>query len=139
QLKQTFGQQRLTDIEDEIEELNINIEVMVASENVLVSVTKEGYVKRTSLRSYAASSDNDPAMKDNDYVAALMEINTTDKLLLFTNKGKYLYMPVHELPDIRWKDIGQHVSNIIPIDNDEQIIKALPVRQFTQDRYLVFF
>src|SRR5699024_3794835 len=55
-----------------------------------------------------------------------------------TNKGNYLYIPVHELPDIRWKDIGQHVSNLIPIDNDDHIIQALPIRKFTKDHYLVF-
>lgn len=137
-LKETFGEKRHTAIEKEIEELNIDIEVVVASEDVLVSVTKEGYVKRTSLRSYAASNDEDLTMKENDYVLALMEMNTTDKLLLFTNKGNYLYIPVHELPDIRWKDIGQHVSNLIPIDNDEHIIQALPIRKFTKDHYLVF-
>ncbi len=138
-LKAQYATDRLTEIEAKIEELNINIEVMIASEDVLVSVTNEGYVKRTSLRSYSASNGEDFAMKDEDHVVSLMELNTTDRVLLFTNKGRYLCLPVHELPDIRWKDIGQHLSNISPIDSDESIIKAIPIREFPEDNYLIFF
>ncbi|MTW84863.1 DNA topoisomerase IV subunit A [Virgibacillus dakarensis] len=139
QLKKTYADKRRTIIEDEIEELKINIEVMVASEDVLVSVSKDGYIKRTSLRSYGASNGEDFAIKEEDHLVGLIELNTTDKLLLFTNKGKYIYLPVHELPDIRWKDIGQHISNIVAINNDERIIQCIPVREFSSDRYLVFF
>ena len=139
QLKKTFADKRRTSIEAKIEELNINIEVMIASEEVLVSVTKEGYVKRTSLRSYSASNGEDFAIKEEDHIVGLIEVNTTDKLLLFTNKGKYLCIPVHELPDIRWKDIGQHLSNISSLDSDESIIKCIPVREFKEDNYLIFF
>lgn len=139
QTKKNFADKRRTIIENQIEELKINIEVMVASEDVLVSVTKDGYIKRTSLRSYAASNESDLAMKDDDHLVGLTEANTTDKLLLFTNKGKYIYLPVHELPDIRWKDLGQHISNIVAIDKDESIIRSMPVREFGNDSYLVFF
>ncbi|MEN1969979.1 DNA topoisomerase IV subunit A [Lentibacillus sp. N15] len=138
-LKKTYADKRRTIIEDEIEELKINIEVMVASEDVLVSVTKDGYLKRTSLRSYGASNGEDFAMKEEDHLVGLIELNTTDKLLLFTNKGKYIYLPVHELPDIRWKDIGQHISNMVGLDKDERVIKAIPVREFSDNSYLVFF
>lgn len=67
-------------------------------------------------------------MKDTDRILAKIDVNTTEVLLLFTDKGNYLYLPVHELPDIRWKDLGQHISNIIPIDRDESIIKAMPIK-----------
>ncbi|MGY0691673.1 DNA topoisomerase IV subunit A [Virgibacillus sp. FSP13] len=139
QLKKTYADQRRTTIENEIEELKINIEVMVASEDVLVSVTKDGYIKRTSLRSYAASNGKDLAIKDEDHLVGLIELNTTDKILLFTNKGKYIFIPIHELPDIRWKDIGQHISNIVTLDKDERIIQCIPIRTFSDDNYLVFF
>lgn len=138
QLKKTYSDKRRTKIESKIEELNINIEVMIASEDVLVSVTNEGYIKRTSLRSYSASNGKDFAMKDEDHVVGLMEMNTTDKVLLFTNQGRYLCIPVHELPDIRWKDIGQHLSNMSAIDSNESIVKCIPVRAFQEDHYLIF-
>ncbi|WP_407269835.1 DNA topoisomerase IV subunit A [Radiobacillus sp. PE A8.2] len=137
-IKKKYADNRKTVIEAEIEELKINLEVMVASEDVVVSVTKDGYLKRTSLRSYAASNEEDLAIKDGDHLVSLFEINTTDTLLVFTSKGRYIYAPVHELPDIRWKDIGQHISNVVTIDKDETIIQAIPIRDFSEEKYLVF-
>ncbi|MDQ0161865.1 DNA topoisomerase IV subunit A [Aeribacillus alveayuensis] len=138
-IKKTYADERRTIIEKEIEEIKINLEVTVASEDVIVTVTKDGYVKRTSLRSYNASNGQDFAMKDSDRLLMQHEMNTTDVLLVFTNKGNYLYCPVHELPDIRWKDLGQHVASIVPIDKDEKIIQAIPVGDFHEDHYILFF
>ncbi|MFS0823488.1 DNA topoisomerase IV subunit A [Bacillus sp. 1P02SD] len=137
-VKKTYADNRRSKIEDEIEEIKINLEVMIPSEDVIVTVTQDGYVKRTSPRSYAASNGLDFGMKDTDRLLRQFEINTTDTLLLFTNKGNYLYVPVHELPDIRWKDLGQHVANIISIDRDESIIEAFPVTNFELPEYLLF-
>jgi len=137
-VKKRFADERRSKIEAEIEELKINLEVTVPSEDVIVTVTKEGYVKRTSQRSYAASGGHDLAMKESDRLLEQLDMNTKDVLLLFTNKGNYLFCPVHELPDIRWKDLGQHVANIIPIERDEEIIKAVPVKDFETDGFFVF-
>ncbi|PAD68531.1 DNA gyrase subunit A [Bacillus sp. 7586-K] len=137
-VKKAYSDERRSVIEEQIEEIKINLEVMIASEDVIVTVTKDGYVKRTSLRSYAASNGQDFGMKDTDRLLSQIEINTTDVVLLFTNKGNYLYCPVHELPDIRWKDIGQHIANIIPIDRDEEILKAIPVKDFAEKSFLTF-
>lgn len=137
-VKKRFADERRSKIEAEIEELKINLEVMVPSEDVIVTVTKHGYVKRTSPRSFAASNGQDLAMKDSDRLLAQLDMNTKDVLLLFTNKGNYLFCPVHELPDIRWKDMGQHVANIIPIERDEEIIRAIPVKDFETEAFLVF-
>lgn len=137
-LKKTYADSRRSVIEEKIEEIKINLEVMVASEDVYVTVTKDGYVKRTSQRSFAASNGQDFGMKDTDRLIHQFEMNTTDVLLLFTNKGSYVYCPVHQLPDIRWKDMGQHVTNIITIDRDETIVKAIPVKEFDPSSYLLF-
>ncbi|MEH7076861.1 DNA topoisomerase IV subunit A [Neobacillus drentensis] len=137
-VKKRFSDERRSKIQAEIEEIKINLEVTVPSEDVIVTVTKHGYVKRTSPRSYAASGGQDPAMKESDRLLAQLDMNTKDVLLLFTNKGNYLFCPVHELPDIRWKDMGQHVANIIPIERDEEIIQAISVKDFESDAYLVF-
>ncbi|MCM3584427.1 DNA topoisomerase IV subunit A [Mesobacillus maritimus] len=138
EIKKRFADGRRTKIEEEIEEIKINLEVLIASEDVIVTVTKDGYIKRTSLRSYAASNGKDFAMKETDRLLAQMEMNTKEVVLLFTNKGNYLYLPVHELPDIRWKDLGQHIANIVPLERDEHIIKAIPIQDFEQDLYLQF-
>ena len=139
QVKKTFADNRRTKIEAEIEEIIINLEALIPSEDVIVTVTKDGYIKRTSIRSYIASNGKEFGMKENDFLLGQFEINTTDKLLLFTNKGNYLYLPVHEIPDIRWKDLGQHVANIIPIDKDEDLVKAIPIREFPENNFLLFF
>ena len=137
-VKKQYNDERLSKIEDQIEEIKINLEVLVASEDVIVTVTKEGYVKRTSPRSYAASGGQDFGMKENDLLLYQEEVNTTDNLLLFTNKGNYIYCPVHQLPDVRWKEIGQHIASIVPIDRDEIIIKAISVKDFNTTDYLLF-
>lgn len=137
-VKKLYTNDRRSKIQDQIEELKINLEVMIPSEDVIVTVTKDGYVKRTSLRSYSASNGQDFGMKETDRIISKLDINTTQTLLLFTNKGNYLYLPVHELPDIRWKDMGQHVANIVPIDRDESIIKAIPVSNFKDPKFLLF-
>ncbi|MGP4075207.1 DNA topoisomerase IV subunit A [Halobacillus sp. K22] len=138
-MKKQYSEDRRTNIENEVQELKVDLEVTVASEDVLVSVTKDGYLKRTSLRSYAASNGADFALKDGDHLLRLLEINTTDTILLFTNLGKYLFLPVHKLPDIRWKDLGQFISNIVQVEKDEYIVEAIPVREFKEDQYLLFF
>ncbi|MFP3812623.1 DNA topoisomerase IV subunit A [Bacillus sp. SIMBA_005] len=138
-LKKTYADERRSVIEEKIEEIKINLEVMIASEDVYVTVTKDGYIKRTSQRSYAASNGKDFGMKDTDRLIHQFEMNTTDVLLLFTNKGSYIYCPVHQLPDIRWKDMGQHITNIISIDRDESIQKAIPIKEFDDTSYLLFF
>ncbi|QOR68688.1 DNA topoisomerase IV subunit A [Cytobacillus suaedae] len=137
-IKKTYADARRSKIEDEIEEIKINLEVMIPSEDVIVTVTQDGYVKRTSLRSYAASNGQDFGMKDTDTLLRQIEINTTDVVLFFTNKGNYLYCPVHELPDIRWKDLGQHIANIISIERDERIIEAIPIKSFDTEEFLLF-
>ncbi|MDZ5711853.1 DNA topoisomerase IV subunit A [Jeotgalibacillus haloalkalitolerans] len=136
-IKKQYEDSRRSIIERDIEEIKINMEVLVASEDVYVSVTKDGYIKRTSQRSYAASNGQDLAMKDTDRLLTLQNINTTDSLLLFTNKGNYIHFPVHMLPDIRWKDLGQHFSSIVSADRDEEIIHAEGVNSFEKDT-LVF-
>ncbi|KPN15215.1 DNA gyrase subunit A [Bacillus australimaris] len=138
-LKKTYADERRSVIEEKIEEIKINLEVMIASEDVYVTVTKDGYIKRTSQRSYAASNGKDFGMKDTDRLIHQFEMNTTDVLLLFTDKGSYIYCPVHQLPDIRWKDMGQHITNIISIDREESIQKAIPIKEFDDTSYLLFF
>lgn len=124
-IRKRFAEPRRSVIEDEIEEIKLTLDVLVPSEDVIVTVTKDGYVKRTSMRSFAASNGQDFAMKESDYVLYESQLNTQHTLLLFTNLGNYIYQPVHELPDIRWKDLGQHISSIVPLESNETIIAAI--------------
>ena len=136
-IRKQFAEPRRSIIEDQIEEIKLTLDVLIPSEEVIVTVTKDGYVKRTSSRSYSASNGKDFAMKDSDYLLFESTMNTQHQLLLFTNLGNYIYQPVHELPDIRWKDLGQHISSIISLDSNETIIKAIPIVDFTEDLYIL--
>ena len=137
-VKKEFNYDRKTLIKEEITEIKIDLTAMIPKEDVIVVVTKEGYVKRVSKKSYIASEGEETQVKEDDYVIALFEQNTLDTLLLFTNKGNYLFIPVHELPELKWKDLGKHVSNIVPIMQDEKIIKVLPVKEFDKSEIVIF-
>ncbi|HHU20220.1 MAG TPA: DNA topoisomerase IV subunit A [Bacilli bacterium] len=139
QIKKDFPTPRLTSVEAEVDELKINLEVTVASEDVLVSVTQDGYVKRTSLRSYNASNGEDLEIKEGDHLVGLYEINTTDDILIFTDQGRYIVAPVHLLPDIRWKDLAQHLSSLASLKKGEKVVKVIPICDYTTPNYLVFF
>lgn len=130
-VKKEYATPRKTDIKDEITEIKIDTTVMIPKEDVIVSITKDGYIKRTSLRSYQASTD-ETTLKEGDYLIGLYEINTLDTLLLFTNKGNYFYVPVHELPVCVWKDLGKHLSNIVRLDSGEEVISSIPITDFNQ-------
>ena len=131
-VKKEYATPRKTDIKDEITEIKIDTTVMIPKEDVIVLVTKDGYVKRTSMRSYQASTD-DVTLKENDYILGFYELNTMDTILLFTNLGNYLYVPVHTIPDLKWKELGKHVSNLIKLEENEEIIASIPVYDFKKD------
>ncbi|HEK5836445.1 TPA: DNA topoisomerase IV subunit A [Staphylococcus aureus] len=138
EIKKKFKSERLSLIEAEIEEIKIDKEVMVPSEEVILSMTRHGYIKRTSIRSFNASGVEDIGLKDGDCLLKHQEVNTQDTVLVFTNKGRYLFIPVHKLADIRWKELGQHVSQIVPIEEDEVVINVFNEKDFNTDAFYVF-
>ena len=137
-IKKEYATDRITEIKDEITEIKIDTESMIPKEDCIVVVTRDGYIKRTSYRSYSAVSSDMPALKDSDYIIGMYELNTMDTLLMFTNKGNYIYIPVYDLPDLKWKELGKHISNIINM-NAENIIASIPVTNFDKDEYITIF
>ena len=136
-VNENYPTPRLTDIKDEITEIKIDTAAMIAKEDVVVMVTKDGYIKRTSFRSYTASNPDDITMKENDYILGMYEMSTTDTILVITNAGNYLHIPVHMLPDLKWKDMPKHVSNIIEISPDESVVTAIPAYDFNTEQNVV--
>ncbi len=128
-IKKNYATPRKTEIKDEITEIKIDTEAMLPKEDCIVVVTREGYVKRVSTRSYDEKEAT--LVKDGDYIIGLYKINTLNTILLFTDLGNYLYLPVYEIPDCKWKELGKHISNIIKIEPSENIIKSIPVYDFT--------
>lgn len=131
-VRNEYATPRKTEIRDEITDIKIDTTVMIPKEDVIVSVTKDGYVKRTSGRSYQASKEEELALKENDYILGLYELNTLNTILLFTSLGNYLYVPVHIIPEMKWKELGKHISNLIKLEEKEEIISCIPVIDFNK-------
>lgn len=113
---------RRTAIQDQIETLKIKTEVTVADEDVVVMVSHDGYLKRSSLRSYAASDAAENGLKDADYSIFMAQLSTLSHLMMFTNRGNLIYRPVHEIADVKWKETGEHLSQTIGLESDEEIV-----------------
>ena len=138
-VKKEYATERKTEIKDEVTEIKIDTTSLIPKEDCMVVITKEGYVKRVSLRSYSAASGDNTGLKDKDYPVGIYEANTMDTLLVFTDLGNFLYIPVYELPDLKWKDLGKHISNIIKISSDENIISSYLVKNFNENiEFLTF-
>ena len=136
-VKKDYPTPRITEIKEEITDIKIDTKDMITKEDTVVLVTKDGYIKRTSFRSYTASNPNDLTIKENDYIIGLYEMNTTDTLLIFTSNGNYLHIPVHIIPDLKWKDMPKHVSNIIELSPDESVISAIPAYSFESNKNVI--
>lgn len=139
ELKETkakFKIPRLSEIKDEITETTINKDELIVPEEVYVSVTRDGYVKRISPRSYKASDKTPFGKKEDDILLDVVQTNTVEKLLLFTNQGNYMYIPINMLEEFKWKDVGKHISYLVKLNNDEKIIKSIFIKSFNVDTYI---
>ena len=137
-IKKEYGTPRKTVIIDEVEEIKIDTNDMIPKEDVVVVVTNDGYIKRVSQRSYANNTE-ETYLKEGDYIIGLYNINNSQTVLVFTDMGNYLFLPVYEIPEVKWKDMGKHVSNIVTMSADEKVVGAMPVYNFDEDRYITIF
>ena len=132
-----YGDERRTAIQEKEEIAPIDKRELIAKDDVMVALTRDGYVKRSTLKSYRSSGDNPlPGLKDGDELVAQGLINTTDYLICFTNQGNYICIPVHKLPENRWKDEGGHINTFSTLNPGEKIIKGIAVSDFRNDIYL---
>lgn len=131
-VKDEYGTPRKTEVKDEITEIKIDTIQMIPKEDAIVVVTKEGYIKRVSPRSMEAS-EGETGLKELDYVIGKYKMNTMHTVLLFTDLGNYLHIPVYDIPDMKWKELGKHVSNIISLSPSENIIASIPVYDFEEE------
>ncbi|HET0715668.1 TPA: DNA topoisomerase IV subunit A [Streptococcus pneumoniae] len=131
EVKKKFATPRLSSLEDTAKAIEIDTASLIAEEDTYVSVTKAGYIKRTSPRSFAASTLEEIGKRDDDRLIFVQSAKTTQHLLMFTSLGNVIYRPIHELADIRWKDIGEHLSQTITnFETNEEILYAEVVEQF---------
>ncbi|MFL2029310.1 DNA topoisomerase IV subunit A [Loigolactobacillus zhaoyuanensis] len=132
QIDRDYGTKRLSEIQAEIESLKVDTKVVIADEAVVVAVSHDGYLKRSSLRSYNSSTDDDNGLKAEDFLTFQQQLSTLDHLFMFTNKGHVIYRPVYELSDARWKDTGEHISQTIGLAADEAIIHTFAFSELKQ-------
>lgn len=125
-----FGQPRRSSIEEKEEEVQIDKRDLIAKEDVYVVITRDGYIKRSSLKSYKSSNGALPGVKVNDAIVMASIVNTVDYILCFTNKGNYILLPVHEILEGKWKDEGKHVNYICNLPLKESIIKCIAIKDF---------
>ena len=125
-IKSEYAIPRKTVIEDEITEIKLDEKDLVTKENVVVTITHDGYIKKTSIKSYQASNGEEPILKPGDYLTNMFEVTTLDNILVFTNLGQYLFIPVHIINDAKWKELGKHVNNLIGgMAPEERIVAAI--------------
>ncbi|VLX71583.1 topoisomerase IV subunit A, ParC [Streptococcus pneumoniae] len=131
EVKKKFATPRLSSLEDTAKAIEIDTASLIAEEDTYVSVTKAGYIKRTSPRSFAASTLEEIGKRDDDRLIFVQSSKTTQHLLMFTSLGNVIYRPIHELADIRWKDIGEHLSQTITnFETNEEILYVEVLDQF---------
>ncbi|HGD1266204.1 TPA: DNA topoisomerase IV subunit A [Streptococcus agalactiae] len=136
EVKKKFANTRRSELQELAETIEIDTASLIIEEDTYVSVTRGGYVKRTSPRSFNASTVDELGKREDDELIFVSNAKTTQHLLMFTNLGNLAYRPVHELADIRWKDVGEHLSqNLVNFASNEEIIYAELVDDFTKETY----
>ena len=138
EIKKTYGVPRKTEIKDEITEIKIDELDMVSKDNYVVTVSGAGYVKKHSLKAFAANENEYPGVKEGDYIEGLYKLNNLDTILMFTNLGNYLFVPVREIAEVKFKDIGNHISNLIKVSDGEKIVKTVAVNKFNDEPITLF-
>ncbi|MCK5388148.1 MAG: DNA topoisomerase IV subunit A [Candidatus Izimaplasma sp.] len=135
-ISRTLSTPRKSEIEEEIERITITEEELVVAEQAVIGISREGYVKRSSVKSFKATDK--PNIKENDSMLFVSEVSTVDTILLFTNKGNYVYLPVYKVSNSKWKDLGTHINNIVQLEENEKITKIVHVDNFKANKHLVF-
>ena len=130
EVKKNYAVPRKTLIKDEITEIKIDQLDLVSKENFVVCVSGSMYVKKHSIKAFSANQNEYPAVKEGDFIEGLYKVNNLDTILIFTNLGNYLFLPVREIGEFKFKDIGAHVSNYIKTSDGEKIVKSIAVNKF---------
>jgi len=140
-IKEEFGDARRTRIEDRAGE--IMTEDLIDEEDVVVTRTRLGYIKRTRVKEYEAQGRGGRGIQgatsaEGDFIVDMFAASTHDHLLLFTDKGRVYYVKVHELPEGARTAKGRPIVNILPLQDGEQVVAMLPFKEFREDTSVFF-
>lgn len=138
EISRKYGKDRKTMIEDKEEIGTIDKRDLINKEEVMIAVSRDGYIKYSTNKSYKSSGDNAlPGMKDGDACVYAGKAMTTDFLICFTNLGNFLYIPVHQIQETKWLQEGKHINYLINLNPNEKIVRAYVVEKFRDDLFFV--
>ena len=136
--KEIIDTPRLTQIEEEISELEVKTEDVITKEDVMLLITHDGYLKRISMRAFGTLGEGEQTkLKDGDVLTDIYSVTTVDVLLQFTNLGNYIFLPIHKIPESKHKDLGYHVSTLVSMEPNEKVIFSFPVADFEEEKYVL--
>jgi DNA gyrase subunit A len=139
-IRDEFGDERKTEITNASHD--ISLEDLINEEDVVVTLSHEGYVKYQALTDYEAQRRGGKGkaatkMKEEDFIERLLVANTHDTILCFSNRGKLYWLKVYQLPLASRTARGRPIVNILPLESDERITAILPVREYEEDKYII--
>ena len=138
-IKKEYGVPRKTEISEVVKDISISAEDLIIKENVMVVLTKQGYIKKVPMKSYTAANGEETTVKPGDYVVNIYDTTTVNKLIIFTKMGSYIYIPINDIPWSKWKDLGKHVSNLVTMNPEDEVINSYVINEQTCDNEVVLF
>ena len=133
-----YGKPRKTQIIEKEGSISIDKRDLISKEEIMLAVSRDGYIKYSSIKSYRSSGVNPlPGMKDGDACIYSGKAMTTDYLICFTNVGNFLYIPIHEINENKWKDEGKHINYLISLNPNEKIVRAYVIEKFRDDLFFI--
>lgn len=135
-IKKEYAVPRKTEIRDTVTQIKINAEELIPEERVIIALSVDGYLKRVSQKSYTASTEA-TGLKPGDAILNMFEASTLDKMMIVTDLGNYLYLPVYEIPEAKWKEMGKHISNIVTVSPDEKVVASFIINASTKNKNLI--
>ncbi|MBT1326043.1 DNA topoisomerase IV subunit A [Mycoplasma bovis] len=138
-LKHKFGRIRRTSIEIEQINSSVNQEDLVKDEEVFLGISKFGYIKKVSKKTYESNLITTYGIKEDDNILFYDIASSLDKLLLFTNLGNYAYLPVFKVNESKWKEFGIHLSDFVDLSSGEEIVSVIKVSDFDVTNYVCMF
>lgn len=135
-VKELIDVPRKTEIQHEITEVEVKTEEFIPKEDVILMITHDGYLKRLSKKAFFGTSEP-TRLKEGDVITDIYGVSTTDTLLQFTDRGNYIFLPIHKIPESKHKDQGIHVSTLIGMEPNEKVIFSFPVNDFNEERYVL--
>jgi len=135
-LMESYPTPRRSQIMDEIKKMEIDEQALIEHENVIVVLTIDGYIKRSSLKSFQATNGL-PGLKQGDMVLKQELVNTRDTLLVFTNLGNYINIPVFKIYDCKWRDNGEYIGLYAQLLDREEVLDYLIIDDFDDDKQIL--